>query len=344
MDKKTAKRMIFNSLLFIGLIAITFWLVFKDQDIKQIFEVAKSANPWFLLLGIFLMLMYFAMEAINIKSILKSFGEKLSFLKAYKFTMIGFFFAAITPSATGGQPLEVYYMAKEKIPAAYSTLALLVQVCGIQVSTMLLGTVSMILNTKLLTGPVLWLSIIGFAMNGIALAAMLICIFNNKLSRKLVNGFIGILEHLGFKKITKKRKKIEKSLNQYAEGAKYMKTHKKEFFAAILRVLIQFCFYFSVPYCVYLAFGLEGMGFFEVFALQAILFMATSALPLPGAIGASESVFLNLFGLAFGVELLSSAMLLNRGITFYLFVLVTLLVAFINIIRVKNSVGSTDKS
>ena len=315
----------------------TFWFVFKDQDIGQIFNVAQSANPWFLLLGIFLMLMYFAMEAINIKSILKSFGEKLSFLKAYKFTMIGFFFAAITPSATGGQPLEVYYMSKEKIPAAHSALALLVQVCGIQVSTMLLGIISMLLNIKLLTGPVLWLSIIGLTINGIALIAMLVCIFNNKLTRKLVNGFVNILKHVGFKKIEKRRAKIDKSLDQYADGANYMKTHKKEFAIAMLRVFVQFCFYFSVPYCVYRAFGLEGMSFLEVFALQAILFMATSALPLPGAIGASESVFLNLFGLAFGAELLSSAMLLNRGITFYFFVVITLFVVFINIIRMKNT-------
>lgn len=337
MDKKTAKRMLFNILIFVVLIVATFWFVFKDQDISKIFDIAKDANPYFLLLGILFMLMYFAMEAINIKSILKSFGNKLSFLKAYKFTMIGFFFAAVTPSATGGQPIEVYYMSKEKIPGAHGALALLVQVCGIQVATMILGTVSMALNTDLLTGPVLWLSIIGFAINGIALVAMLICIFNNKFTRKLVHGFLNVLQHVGMKKIGEKRESIDKSLNQYAEGAKYMKAHKKEFIMAMVRVFIQFCFYFSVPFCIYKAFGLEGMGFFQIFALQAILFMATSALPLPGAIGASESVFLSLFGLAFGAgEMLQSAMLLNRSITFYLFVVVTLFVVFINIVRIKN--------
>lgn len=280
------------------------------------------------------------MEAINIKSILKSFGDKLSFLKSYKFTMIGFFFAAITPSATGGQPLEVYYMSKEKIPAAHGALALLVQVCGIQVSTMILGVTSMLLNTQLLTGPVLWLSIFGLIINGIALIALLICIFNNTFTRKLVHGFLNILSVIGFKKLSKKRASIDKSLDQYAEGAKYMKSHKKEFGIAIARVFIQFCFYFSVPYCVYRAFGLEGMNFFQIFGLQAILFMATSALPLPGAIGASESVFLNLFGLAFGAGLLPSAMVLNRSITFYFFVIVTLFVVFFNIIRIKNNKAS----
>ena len=332
--------MLINALIFVALLAATFWFVFKDQDIKEIFDTAGDANPWFLLLGIFFMLMYFAMEAINIKSILKSFGDKLSFLKSYKFTMIGFFFAAITPSATGGQPLEVYYMSKEKIPAAHGALALLVQVCGIQVSTMILGVTSMLLNTQLLTGPVFWLSIFGLAINGIALIALLICIFNNTFTRKLVHGFLNILSVIGFKKLSTKRASIDKSLDQYAEGAKYMKSHQKEFGIAIVRVFIQFCFYFSVPYCVYRAFGLEGMNFFQIFGLQAILFMATSALPLPGAIGASESVFLNLFGLAFGAGLLPSAMVLNRSITFYFFVIVTLFVVFFNIIRIKNNKAS----
>ena len=254
--------------------------------------------------------------------------------------MIGFFFAAITPSATGGQPLEVYYMSKEKIPAAHGALALLVQVCGIQVSTMVLGVTSMLLNTQLLTGPVLWLSIFGLAINGIALIALLICIFNNTFTRKLVHGFLNVLSVIGFKKLSEKRASIDKSLDQYAEGAKYMKSHQKEFGIAIARVFIQFCFYFSVPYCVYRAFGLEGMNFFQIFGLQAILFMATSALPLPGAIGASESVFLNLFGLAFGAGLLPSAMVLNRSITFYFFVIVTLFVVFFNIIRIKNNKAS----
>jgi uncharacterized membrane protein YbhN (UPF0104 family) len=58
-------------------------------------------------------------------------------------------------------------------------------------------------------------------------------------------------------------------------------------------------------------------------------------LPLPGAIGASESVFLSLYGAVFGEGLLSTAMLLNRGINFYWFVLISMIVVFINILIKK---------
>ena len=60
-----------------------------------------------------------------------------------------------------------------------------------------------------------------------------------------------------------------------------------------------------------------------------------SGIPLPGAIGASESVFLGLYMTVFPEEILSSAMLLNRGINFYLFVLVSMVVVLINIVLLK---------
>ena len=77
------------------------------------------------------------------------------------------------------------------------------------------------------------------------------------------------------------------------------------------------------------------MTVIQLFNIQSVLFLATSGLPLPGAIGASESVFLTLYGTAFGEQLLSPAMLLNRGISFYLFVLITMGVVMANAIILK---------
>ena len=69
--------------------------------------------------------------------------------------------------------------------------------------------------------------------------------------------------------------------------------------------------------------------------MQAILYTTVSGLPLPGAIGVSETVFLGIYGVAFGKELLQSAMLLNRGISFYSFVIISLAVVIFNIIKNK---------
>ena len=51
--------------------------------------------------------------------------------------------------------------------------------------------------------------------------------------------------------------------------------------------------------------------------------LSVGALPLPGAVGVGEGGFLAVFRMLFPSQLLGGAMLLSRGISFYLFVLLT---------------------
>lgn len=343
MKAKAIKRFIRNILFFIALIMFTFWMLFKDQDMNELFEIIKLANTSYVLLGILLMLLYFFMESYNIKSILKSFDEKISILKALKFTLIGFFFSAITPAASGGQPMEIYYMNKENISGAHATMALLLQLCGFQISTISFGIICAIINPSILTGGLLYLFLIGIAINGFALALMLICIFSKKLTKKIIDIFIKILKLLRFKNIDVKKGEIEAGLEKYNESSIYIKTHKLEFIKSIARVFVQIIFYYLIPFCVYKAFGLNDYNIFQLFTMQAVLYTTVSGLPLPGAIGVSETVFLGIYGVVFGEGLLHSSMLLNRGISFYLFVVVSLIIVAINAVRTKKIKSEIDQ-
>ncbi len=333
--QKIFKRIFIYVLIFVLLVGITFFLVFKDQDLGEALRVYNNARFGFVALGLILMFGYFAIEAWNIYSILKSFGEKINYWQAYKFTLIGFFFCSVTPGASGGQPLEIYYMSKEKISTAHATLALLIQICGIQISVLILGIIGLLVSLGRMEASIIWWTLIGLVINGVALAALLIGIFSKKITKKFIDFFIYVLKFFNYKKIEKKQESINKSLEQYSEGAKYIKTHQKEFWICIARSFAQMSIYFIIPFCVYKALGLSGTGFLSLFFLQAVLFMATSGLPLPGAIGASEAAFLSLYGLAFGEEMLGGAVLLNRSISFYWFVFITMFVVFVNIIKLR---------
>ncbi len=336
-------KMIRNIIIFIGLIVFTFWFLFKDQDMNELRNIIVSANDWFVLAGVGIMMLYFLSEAFNIKCVLKALGEKVGLLSCLKYTWIGFFFSAITPAASGGQPVEIYYMSKQDIPGPKATLALLIQLCGFQISTISLGVICAIINPSILNSGLIWLFLVGVLINSIALFFMLVSIFSKKITAKLVNFFVWILKKAKAKNIELKKKRIEDGLAKYNENAVFIKTHKAEFAKAILRVFIQICFYHSVPYFIYRAFGLNELSFFQLFTMQAVLYTTVSGLPLPGAIGVSESVFLGIFGVAFGTELLKGAMLLNRVDTFYLFVIISLIVVIINAIRMKNVKGEIDK-
>lgn len=338
---KANLKLLRNLLFFFALIFCTFWFIFKDQDMNELINVLKSVNIIWVLVGIGVMLIYYSIEALNIRRILKIFGDKISMFTALKFTLIGFFFSGITPAATGGQPIEVYYMTKEKISGTNATLALLVQLCGFQISTITYGVVCSIFNWQIIS-KFFGLFLLGLTINGFALGLMLIAIFSERLTKKLLNVLIKILKFFRVKNIEKKRQKIEEGLGNYNESAVFIKSHMNEFIRAVLRVFIQIAFYYSVPFCVYKAFGLNTYNIIQMFTMQAVLYTMVSSIPLPGAIGISETIFLSLFGVAFGQELLSGAMLLSRGITFYLFVIVSLFVVIINAIKMKNIKGEID--
>ncbi|MBR2589260.1 flippase-like domain-containing protein [Candidatus Saccharibacteria bacterium] len=335
--QKTFKQLFFNVLIFTLLIGLTFFFVFKDQDIGEAIAVFNNAKFGYVITGIFLMLLYFSMEAWNIYSLLRAFGEKLSFFQALKFTFIGFFFCSVTPGASGGQPLEIYYMTKEKISGAHATMALLIQICGVQVAVLALGIFGLLINIGKLESSVISLGIIGLIINGVALAILLIGVFSKRLTKKIVEFGLSVIKFFGYKKIEQKRESINNSLEQYSNSAKFIKTHKKQFALCILRSVLQMIIYFLIPFFVYKALGLKGTSIFEIFFLQAVLFMATSGLPLPGAVGASEAVFLSIYGVIFGEDFLGGAVLLNRSISFYWFVLVSMMVVFMNIIRLRAS-------
>lgn len=338
-DKGMFSRMARYVVFFVALMAVTFWLIFKDQDIGGVFEALSKVNYVWILLGILLMLGYFMMQAQNVRKILASFGEHITIWKSLKFTMIEFFFCALTPGASGGQPVEIYYMAKEKIPASKATLAILVQILDFQIAVMAIGIISQAVmwftDPTLLTGTVAWLLRIGMIINGLALILLAFCVFSNRMAKVIANWFLRLLKKIGVKRIEEKQESLNKALDSYQEGAIYIRTHRNEFMMSIGRALIQVSLFYLIPFCVYKAFGLNGMTVIQLFNIQSVLFLATSGLPLPGAIGASESVFLTLYGTAFGEQLLSPAMLLNRGINFYLFVLITMGVVMANAIILK---------
>ena len=59
------------------------------------------------------------------------------------------------------------------------------------------------------------------------------------------------------------------------------------------------------------------------------MYATVSGIPLPGAVGVSEGGFLGIFKNVFTTSTLNSAMILNRGVSFYLFVLISAILVII---------------
>lgn len=333
---KKIKKTIRNLIVFILLIGLTFYLIFKDQNVLEILNIAVSVKKRYILVAIIAMCLYLLGETINITRILKELGEKSTFLRNVRYTLIGFFFSSITPAASGGQPMEIYYMHKEKIAVANSTLALLVHLTSFQIVTITLGILSTILHFEIVKSGLIYLVVLGILLNSTALTLLAISIFSKRLSKGLINFAVKVLRFFRIPNIEKKQESLEKELEKYQESAVYIKEHKKLMIKTLVTTFIQVIIYYSIPYWVYLAFGFTGYNFFQIVTLQAMLYATVSGIPSPGAVGVSEGAFIEIFKGVFPATMMNSAILLNRGASFYLFVIISAIITTITALKTKN--------
>ena len=337
-NKKTIK----NLIIFILLIIFTFYIILKDQDIVEIMQVLRNVRLEYVVIAIVAMLIYLVLETVNMGRTLKTLNEKSSFIQNFRYVLIGFFFSSITPAASGGQPMQIYYMHKNGISVANSTLSLLINLCSFQIITISFAMISLIFNHKYLTTGLVWLFVIGVTLNSIALSLLLIGIFSKKLSAWLVKIAVKILSFFKIKNIEEKQEKLEKELFKYQGSAAYIKQNVGVMLKTILTTFVQILFYYSIPFWVYCSFGFSEYNIIQIVSLQAILYATVSGIPLPGAVGVSEGGFLGIFKNVFTTSTLNSAMILNRGVSFYLFVLISAILVISQTLVVNKKSDLTD--
>ena len=337
MKNNNSKKMIINFVLFISLIILTLWILLINQDAGEIFNIIGQSNGFFITIGILAMFIYISLEALNIGRTLKLLGNKTNFLKNLKYALIGIFFSGITPAASGGQPMQIYYMNKDGITVGHSTLALLINLTSMQIATLSIALISIIFNLQYLNTMLLILLIIGLLLNVIALSILLASIFSKRLSKWFMKVLIRILKFFKIKNMDKKIKKFGKELRTYQKSSKYIKKHKKMMVKILLTTFAQFLIYYSVAYWTYRALGLNSHTIIEIITMQSVLFATVSGIPLPGSVGVSEGVFVEIFKNFYPEHMIRSATLLNRGISFYIFMIISGIVVVINQIKKKKN-------
>ena len=77
-----------------------------------------------------------------------------------------------------------------------------------------------------------------------------------------------------------------------------------------------------ITWLVYCSFGLGQYSMPLLTGLQSMISVAVDMLPLPGGMGISENLFMEIFEPVFGADLVLPGMMLSRGISFYTQVLI----------------------
>lgn len=317
------KNIFINTFIMAIILLFIISLTVKSGDKENIVETLKTVNIKYIILGIVLSVSYIIGEGIGIKILLKIFDYNISIFKTVKYAFIGFFFSSITPSATGGQPMQIYRMTKDDIEVSHSSLVLLIQLMTYQLSTFTIGLIGYISfrNTGIINNVIFkYLILTGLLVDLIGLSFIGICIFNPKVSNlilKLVNFLLG---KISFVKEDSKRKImsfLELQIEDYNSSSKYILKNKGRVFSVFLVTFTDLLCLFGVSYMVYRSLGEVGYGIMDIVLFQGIIYIASYFIPVPGSMGVSEGNYLNIFKKLYSSEKLKSSMILSRGISFY---------------------------
>lgn len=308
------------------LICMTVYLVSTTLDITLIPMIMKLVNKKFIFIGFLIMVLYIILECTIINILIKTIQKtKVRFL-AVKIAMMGFYYNLVTPFASGSQPMQIYALNKYDINLSKSIAIVTNKTVLFQTVVTIYSAVIIFLNIEVLKNELpsmLVLMSIGMVMNIVSLLGGMLIVLTPNTMKIIVKVIVNILYRLNiFKSLNKKIHTINKFIDEYSYSIKLFIKNKKALCLSIILTIIQLTVFFSISYCVYKAFNLNGLSLFEVLSLQVFLYMSVSPIPTPGNVGANEVAFITIFANVFPGNIIGYSVFLYSIYVYYFLVVV----------------------
>jgi uncharacterized protein (TIRG00374 family) len=163
-----------------------------------------------------------------------------------------------------------------------------------------------------------------------------------KISKPIIKGLakIKIGKIRVIKDADEKIKDFSKSIENFSEQFRRMKSAKKEVIKMYIAAIFQNLFYFSITYMVYRAVGNSAARYIDIITVQTYLLLIMSFIPTPGSGLGAEGGFALLFNTIFSKETINMSILFWRMYTYYIPILVGTLF-FIPSKRKDNAMGKS---
>lgn len=321
-DKKRVAQFFFFAILA----GITLYMICVQQNIMEVWGEIQKIPIFYILCALICGVGFVCMEGGMIWKICRSIGQKGNLLSCIKYSFIGFFYSGITPSATGGQPMQLYYMCRDGKKGADATLVLM--------------TVGLFYKLVLVVGGaglfLLWQSHIyeylgnydrlfffGLLLNGIVVLLILALMIFPQIMERIACRFLQIFCR---RKSAEKQKKVHDFIESYRQAFQVLLHRPLLLIEIFIMTFVQRLLLFLIPAWIFLGIGGDRGLFWHIVGIQASVYLAVDLLPLPGSQGITELMYQSVMGKLFGKQHLMASLLLTRFFSFYLILAFSFLV------------------
>lgn len=312
-------------------VVIIFGIV--NKEFGNVFATITTLSFDSLLIVIVMSVLFFVFEGGIIHYLMVSQGEKLKFWTSMKIGLIGIYYSYITPSSTGGQPVQVAYLKRDNVSVGSSVASLFVKFFAYQTAFVLCAVASFIfMYPQLLTEnpsliPFIW---VGIGINSCWIVAIPL-LFCQPVLHKMcyfLRWFVGKLNFL--KKKEKYLESLHKFESDFTDYTMRFRRKKRKVLISILLSIPQVILQMGVLYFIFRAFRYHNFSFLEITAMQTMLQVSVCFMPMPGASGAQEIGFSSFFRQYFTNHDLYTAVMVWRFFTYYIVVIAGALLVIVD--------------
>ena len=297
--KNNKFKFVVNLSIILVVLVIVLYFSLKD-NYREIMNVIKSMHPIWLVLAILILCIYRALVSLGHYLLIRQNYENVSYLKCLQINFIILFFHGVTPFASGGQPMEVYYLHEEGIAIPKATNITLQNFIVYQVSLVLLGIFALIYNMFFHLFPsdhfIQKLVVLGFLINSLVLAVTFILSFGKKINQFILEKGIHFIAKL---KLIKNEEEVQNKfrnyLNNFHENALKLKNKKHLLVLYIMINTLGLFILYGMPYVIAVGLGVNT-SFIKTIVATAYVMIIGSFVPIPGGTGGIEYGFLFFYG------------------------------------------------
>lgn len=297
----SAKSQALNIGVIVFILGLTFFVLFRslyDPDNPIDFsELLRLEWGWILLGPLFVFLSVFC-EARNLSLILREIGHHRSWRECTVYASSDIYFSSITPSATGGQPAAAFYMTKSGIPLSQSSAVLVLNVTFYTVGLIVFTGIAFLLRPEFYASfaPTEKLCVwLGLGFHALLAAVCILFMVSRKMVLLVGGLVIRLLSALHiFKNREEKMQAFRASIETYRSCLTILKRNPSLVFRLLFYSVMQRLILTPITYLVFLSMGIDA-SLVDVVSMQIYCTVGASAVPLPGAMGISEALYVLLF-------------------------------------------------
>ncbi len=326
-------KKILNFVFIFGTLGVVLLVGVNGEEMSGAVNALKSVAPLWIALCAVAYGGYVLMDALSVHYYLRKQGYPITVGYALYVAICGLYYSNITPGATGGQPMQVYYLTKRNVPIGIGTSALTVKFFSFQFMLAVYSTVLWIAYGSYVAacvGSNMWILIVGYVYNMFSVSLVVLMAIN----KRLVWAIIKLLVRIGAKfRLCKHPEatltKWEDVLDTFHSSVMSLREHPGELMVQLLIGGAQLIALMTVTFFIYKGFELTGASYGQIITMAMLLYVSAAYTPLPGASGAQEGVFALYFANIFPSGIRFMALLLWRFFTYYISLIIGAIVTIV---------------